>query len=208
MVSKSGGTAGLILRGATGSDSNTWRIVAIAVSARKGGWPVSQTVRVVCGLVGVAGLAFTAVYFAKIIQASVWEDVSDTPSWMIAYASFFFSMMILFNVLRDYQKFVHGSPNRTLPAGQDELLRQAIFDRDVRGAARLYRRNFPGVSRDESTDFVARLNLELQAKEPEKFAPPRKLWDFNWRAMGLCLLIELFALLIAFRLRLLDANPA
>jgi hypothetical protein len=169
--------------------------------------PVSQTVRIVCGMIGAAGLAFTALYFARIIQASVWENMLDTPSWMIAYASFFFNAMLLSNVLRDYQKFVRGSPSRALPAAQRELLRQAIFDRDSRGAAKLYRRAIPGVSRDESTDFVTRFTDELQAKELEKFAPPRKLWDLNWRAMGVCLIIELCALAVTFRMQMLGVAP-
>jgi hypothetical protein len=35
------------------------------------------------------------------------------------------------------------------------------------------------------------LTIQLNAKHPEIFSPPPRLWDLNWRAMGHCLVVEL-----------------
>jgi hypothetical protein len=97
-------------------------------------------------------------------------------------------------VVRDYQKFVHGMrgmPGRTLTAGQSESLRQSIFDGRIVGAIKLYRRAIPDASWAEAQDYVGKLAVELNAKHPEKFAPPLKPWDLNWRLMAGCVVVEL-----------------
>src|SRR5208337_3858598 len=83
-----------------------------------------------------------------------------------------------------------GMPSRTLPAEQSELLRQAVFDGDIAGAIKLYRRTIPDVSLAEGRDFVVKLAAELKAKHPEQFKG-LKLRDLNWRVMGLCLVAGL-----------------
>ncbi|HUD47553.1 MAG TPA: serine/threonine-protein kinase [Candidatus Baltobacteraceae bacterium] len=174
-----------------------WKQVFNPPTELKADKPVNQTLRVVCGLIGVAGLGFSVLYLAKIIQAAVWEDTLNIPSSMMAYSGFVCNLMLLFRVVRDYQKFVHGGPIRALTPEQSQSLRQAIFDNDIQGAAKLYRQAIPEVSRDESFDFVAKLSVELKAREPEKFSPPVKIWALNWRAMGLCLAIELIVIVFA-----------
>jgi serine/threonine protein kinase len=153
---------------------------------------VSQPLRVVCGMISVAGLGFALVVLVKIIQANVWESrpFFENSSWF-AYLSLFVSLVLLIWVARDYQRFVHGISSRALPAEQTEPLRQAIFHGDSFEAITLYRRIMPDASQDEARDFVRKLAAELKAKQPEKFAPPAKMWDLNWPRMGVCLVAGL-----------------
>jgi len=139
--------------------------------------PVSQRLRAVCGLVSVAGLGFAVFYFAKIIHFSVWASWNEESLYRLAWVwpIFYVSLFLLFRVMRDYQKFVHGMPSRTLPAEQSESLREAILDGDLILAIKLYRRTIPDDSLAEAHDYVGKLNAELKALHPEKFAlPPLK----------------------------------
>ena len=74
-------------------------------------------------------------------------------------------------------------------------MRQLIFEGDLPKARKLYRQLTPDAAREEARDFVKDFAAELKAKQPDKFAPPPGLWEINWRAMGLCLAIELALLL-------------
>jgi len=153
--------------------------------------PVSPWLCFVCGLIGMAGITCDMFYVANIIRLSVWVNMGDFMGWLFAYACLNFSLLLLSAVWRDYQKFVHGAPIRILSPEQNELLLQAIFDGDLPSAAKLYRRSFPDVLEHEAGDFVARLNTELKSKHAEKFARPPKWWELNWRALRICLIIEL-----------------
>jgi hypothetical protein len=106
-------------------------------------------------------------------------------------------------MVRDYQKFVHGMPSRTLSAEQRESLRQAIFDGPIPSPVTLYRRTFPGASRAEGQDYVGKAAAELLAAHPEKFAKP---WDLNWRLMGICVVVE-FGLCAGFWLLMPPTAP-
>jgi Na+/pantothenate symporter len=79
---------------------------------------VSQRLRVICVLMSLAGLGLSAVFFAKIIQAIVWENAQDWAYWCAVYVGVYISLALLFLVVRDYQKFVYGMPNLTLPDKQ------------------------------------------------------------------------------------------
>jgi tRNA A-37 threonylcarbamoyl transferase component Bud32 len=169
--------------------------------------PLSQPLRVVCGLIGVVALGFTLLYFAKAIQVSVWENTPGFSDWLTIYINLYFSLTLLFLVVRDYQKFVHGLPSRTFSAEQLGPLHQAILDGDIPGAIKLYRRTVPDASLAEAQDYVGKHNAELRAKHPEKFAPPPKLWDLNWRWMGICLVVEV-ALFAGFWIMVPPVAPA
>ena len=75
---------------------------------------VSQPVRIVCGLISVVGLGFALVYFAKLIQFSVWENTRNFSRVASVAPIFYFSGVLLFLVVRDYQQFVHGLRGRTI----------------------------------------------------------------------------------------------
>ncbi len=157
---------------------------------------VSQRMRVVYGLIGAAGLGITVFYCAKIIETGAWyapQNSIGTIGWEIVWPIVLvwpivcLSLSLLFRMARDYQKFVHGMPSRTLSAEQLESLRQAIFDGPIPSPVTLYRRTFTGASRAEAQDYVGKVSAELLGTHPEKFARP---WDLNWQSMGACLLVE------------------
>jgi hypothetical protein len=110
----------------------------------------------------------------------------------------------LFQMVRDYQEFVYGMPNRTLSAEQTESLRQAIFDGPIPSPVTLYRRAIPGATRAEAQDYIGKVAAKLLATHPEKFARP---WDLNWRLMGVCVVVE-FALCAGFWLMMPPVMPA
>ncbi len=171
-----------------------WNKIFFASPALGTERPVSPLLCLLCGVMGVTGTGIAVLYIAKIIRAGVWDNSNDVVGWLLAYASLNFSLLLLSAAVRGYQKFVHGAPTRILTAEQSEWLRQAIFDGELPRAAKLYRRAFPDVLEHEAGDFVARLAAELKEKEPQKFVPPPGFWDLNWRAMKICLTIELCVL--------------
>jgi hypothetical protein len=142
--------------------------------------PVSQRARVISVLLSLAGLGCAAIYFAKIIQASVWLGATSWDEWVMVYPGFYSSLALMSLVVRDYQAFIHGAPSRTLSTEQSELVRQVIFNGDIPGAIKLYRRVIPKVSLEEAVDYVRKLEAELKAKQPEKFAPP-EMSGLTWR---------------------------
>jgi hypothetical protein len=174
------------------SQAKGTRQVSLQATARARHSAVSQRMRVVCGLIGVAALAFTMLYFAELIKVRVWEGTQAPTQWICVYVYFYFSLTLLFLVVRDYQKFVHGLPSRSFSAEQIESLNREILDGDIFSAIKLYRRTVPDASPDEAAGYVRKLGAELQANHPEKFVA-RKLSRSNWRAMGICLVVEIVA---------------
>jgi serine/threonine protein kinase len=152
--------------------------------------PVSQRLRVICGLISLGALALMVVYFTKIVEASVWEHTQRWSRWLAAYGGFYSAMLLLLMVVRDYEKFVHGTPSRALSPELKESLRQAILGGQIFPAIHLYRCTIPDASLTEARDYVETLAAELRAKQPEAFAAPKPR-DLNWRLMRICLVIEL-----------------
>ncbi|MGP8233975.1 MAG: hypothetical protein ACLQVW_00975 [Limisphaerales bacterium] len=143
--------------------------------------PLSQRARVISVLLSLAGLGCAAIYFAKIIQASVWVGAQNWDKWVMVYPGFYSSLALLSLVVRDYQAFIQGAPSRTFSAEQNELVRQLIFNGDIPGAVKLYRRGIPKVSTEEAVDYVRKFEAELKAKQPEKFTPPPEMSGLTWR---------------------------
>jgi hypothetical protein len=156
--------------------------------------PVSQRARVTSVLLGLVGLGCAAIYFAKIIQASVWVGARSWDEWVMVYPGFYSSVALLTLVVRDYKAFIHGTPSRTLAAEQSELVRQAIFNGDIPGAVKLYRRAIPKVSGEGAVDYIRRLEAELKAKQPEKFAPPSEMSDLAFRQYAVIVLLVFLSL--------------
>jgi hypothetical protein len=158
--------------------------------------PMSQSVRLFCFVTTLGSFAFTVFYFTKVIQVSVWDKTPSLPLWIWVYAFLTLTLSLLLWLVRDYLRFVHGLPSRSLSNAQIEPLRQAILDSEIPQAIKLYRQTIPDASIDEASEFVGKLAAEIKAKHPEKFQFP-KPWDLNWRAMVLCLAVEaaLYAIL-------------
>jgi serine/threonine protein kinase len=135
---------------------------------RRTGWeppkPMSQRMRVVCVLMSVVTLVYTALYFAKVIQIGVWCNrplgPPMTASFYLIFVGFTFSLWLLFRAARDYQKFIHGMPSRTLSSEQSESLRQAISNNNLEEAWKLYRRTFPDASQIEAIHYVQKFSRD------------------------------------------------
>jgi len=151
-----------------GRGKASWRLVLLFEGPTDWAPTRPAGLRLACGLIGVAVLGFTVLYLARFIRVSVWEGTPRWSLWFQVCNCFYFSLTVLFYVVRDYQKFVHGMPGRTLPAELIGSLRQAILERDLAGAVKLYRRTMPEASLAEAQDYVQRLAGELIAKHPEK----------------------------------------
>jgi serine/threonine protein kinase len=169
-------------------DVTNWKLMSQRTIGLGPTRQVSQRMRLAYGLIGAAGLGFAVFYCAKIIEASASNNPQNSMGWGIVWPIVYLSLSLLFRMVRDYQKFLHGMPSRTLSAEQRESLRQAIFDGPIPSPVTLYRRTFPGASRAEAQDYVGRVAAELLATHPEKLAKP---WDLNWQSMGAFLLVEL-----------------
>jgi hypothetical protein len=144
-------------------------------------------------------LGFTAYYFARIIQAKVWSNTPDEMLLMLVFPTFVFSLRLLIQVVRDYQKFVHGLPGPALSPGQREALAHAIFEGDHFGAVDLYGRFVPDIGREAARDFVSDLTAKLKKNEADKF-PRNLVLNLNWRAMQIVLIFELTSLAALSRL--------
>jgi hypothetical protein len=160
--------------------------------------PVSRRLRVVGGLLSVAGLGFGVLYLAKLIQFSVWASTPTWPAWWWAalcmdWCGFTLGLGLLVHVVRDYQTAVYGIPSRILSASQSEALREAILAGDVTSALKMFRQTFPDASRTEASLFVEKLAQELRATQPERFAPPPNFWGLSWVSMSITLVLELIA---------------
>jgi hypothetical protein len=79
---------------------------------------------------------------------------------MAGYADFYFSLTLLFLLVRDYQKSAYGAPSRTLSAGQKESLRQALREGDFLEAVKVYRRMVPGVSLAEAIPCIEKFSQD------------------------------------------------
>jgi hypothetical protein len=78
----------------------------------------------------------------------------------LIFGGFTFSLWLLFRAARDYQKFIHGMPSRTLTSEQIESLRQAIRNLDLEEAWKLYRRTFPDASQLEAIHCVQKFSRD------------------------------------------------
>jgi tRNA A-37 threonylcarbamoyl transferase component Bud32 len=124
--------------------------------------PMSQRMGLLCVLMSVVTLVCTALYFAKVIQVRVWCNGPLRPTiaacFYLIFGGFTFSLWLLFRAARDYQKFIHGMPSRTLTSEQSESLRQAIRNNDLEEAWKLYRRTFPDASQLEAIHYVQKFS--------------------------------------------------
>ena len=128
------------------------------------------------------------------IQAHVWEGESILGKISLTYLPIYFGLDILGMVIRDYRLVHYGTSSlssRQLTAEQIEPIRRALEDCDLRAAIKRYREAVPDADRKEAIQYVVRLMESLRAQHPDKFGPPPlSLATLNWKAMGICALIE------------------
>ena len=76
---------------------------------------MSQPLRVACGVICLGALGATVFYFAIAIQANVWENRRIDLPLLWVYSTSTLSLRLLLQVVRDYQKFLHGQPGPDFP---------------------------------------------------------------------------------------------
>jgi tRNA A-37 threonylcarbamoyl transferase component Bud32 len=145
-----------------------------------------------------------AALLAVTIRAHVWEG---EPIWS-AIGSVYFSIWIGLGtmrlVVRDYRLVHYGTPVAPIPGlppmteeqatafrGAEEKARAALQTWDQQAALKAYREALPGFKKRDAYWFVVKLQTELRAEEPEKYAyPPLSLENISWRGIVICALIE------------------
>ncbi len=176
---------------ASWNDLSTWRELFDPIKALQPINPFSPRLRAAATVLGVATVGFGLVFLAKIIQTHVWEGGVRSDNFLIVWVDVWFGLMLLSLVARDYRRAVFGTPNRELLADQRAAIRSAMLEFDIGESIRLYIQAIPDAGVAEAKDYVARLAVELQAAEPEKFVAPKlSLRSFNRRLMVRCASIE------------------
>ncbi len=176
---------------ASWNDLSTWSELFDPIKALQPINPFSPRLRAAATVLGVATVGFGFVFLAKIIQTHVWEGGVRSDNFLIVWFDVWFGLMLLSLVARDYRRAVFGAPNRELLADQRTAIRSAMLEFDIGESIRLYRQAIPDAGVAEAQDYVARLAVELQATEPEKFVAPKlSLRSFNRRLMVRCAGIE------------------
>jgi len=154
--------------------------------------PVSTTVRLVCGAIGLSALVFAVLLSGMIIEAHVWEGLPSPWTYASSvYLLAWCALCLLLRVARDYRQAVYGRPSRQIDPEQLAAIRALLMDGDVIQAIRIYRAAFPDAGLDEAKRFVTRLAVQVEAEDPERYAASQvRPWDINWRASGKCLIVE------------------
>ena len=153
--------------------------------------PLGERTRTFAIGVGLIVVGCGVMLLVKTIQAHVWEGESIWRQMAVVYLSIFWGLAILGIVIRDYRLVHFGTSSRQLTAEQIEPIRRAMEDWDVVTAINLYREAVPDADVAEANQYVGRLAESLRAQHPGKFVPPPlSLATLNWKAMGICGLIE------------------
>ena len=154
--------------------------------------PVSTTVRLVCGAMGLSALLLAVFLAGMIIETYVWEGLPSPWTYAsIAYLLSWCALWLLLRIGRDYRQAVYGRPSRQIDPEQLAAIRALLMDGDVIQAIRVYRAAFPDAGLDEAKRFVTRLAVQVEAEDPERYAASQvRPWDINWRASGKCLIVE------------------
>jgi tRNA A-37 threonylcarbamoyl transferase component Bud32 len=132
------------------------------------------------------------------IQANVWEGESIFGQVFLLYSLIYLGLATLGLVVRDYRLVQYGitvSPEyasgRQLTAAQIESISRALEEFDWRAAVKCYREAIPDASLMEANQYVIGLWEKLRTQHPDKFAlPPLSLATLNWKATGICALME------------------
>ncbi|MEO1994517.1 MAG: serine/threonine-protein kinase [Planctomycetaceae bacterium] len=154
--------------------------------------PVSTTVRLVCGAMGLSVLVFAVFLAGMIIETYVWEGLPSPWTYVsITYLLSWCALWLLLQVGQDYRHAVYGRPSRQIDPEQLAAMRTLLMDGGVIEAIRVYRTAFPDAGLDEAKRFVTRLTVQVEAEDPERYAAGQvRPWDLNWRASGKCLIVE------------------
>lgn len=153
--------------------------------------PLSGSSRLWAIGVGLGSVGYGKFFLARIIQAYVWEGDVRSVYLLGVWVDVWFGLMLLWLVVRDYQRTWFGAPSRELSPETIAEIRKTILESDAPQAIRIYRKAVPEASLAEARDYVNQLMADIQSKEPGKLMPPRfSLRTLNWSLIGFCALIE------------------
>jgi len=158
--------------------------------------PVSTTIRIVCGAIGLSVLAYALFLTAMAIETYVWEGPVRWFHGVAVFGLAWFGLWLLVRVGQDYRQAVYGRPSRQIDPAQLGRMRESLLAGDPVEAIRIYRKAVPDAGRAEAGRFVGQLALKVEADDPERYAANQpKPWQINWRAVGICLVIEAIVVL-------------
>ncbi|MFP6610835.1 MAG: protein kinase, partial [Pirellulales bacterium] len=153
--------------------------------------PVSTTVRNICGAIGLSAVAYGLLLAAKCVETYVWEGPVRFRFVFEILPLSVFGMWLLVRVGKDYHQAVYGRASRQIDPEQLGRMRELLLSGDPVAATRTYRQAVPDAAAEEAHRFVGRLALKVEAAEPERYAAGQsKLWQINWRGVGVCLVAE------------------
>jgi tRNA A-37 threonylcarbamoyl transferase component Bud32 len=129
---------------------------------------------------GGGSIVFSFIFLAITTEARVWEGRRPTDLGYI-YFLFGYGLSTLMTVVRDFKRRANSTA-RPLPPEDENAVRQAMLAGNTILAIILYRSKVPGASLAEARDFVRRLALGIEARNPGELAaifgpvgPPRRL---------------------------------
>jgi tRNA A-37 threonylcarbamoyl transferase component Bud32 len=158
--------------------------------------PVSTRTRIVCGAMALFGMAFGMILTAKIIEAYVWEGPVPWMQVGVVYPLIWFALWLLLRVGRDYRQAVYGRPSSEIDPEQLGQMRESLLDGDRIEAIRIYRKAAPDAGPGAARRFVGRLALKVETEDPKRYrANQPTISQINWRAVGICLVIEAIVVL-------------
>jgi tRNA A-37 threonylcarbamoyl transferase component Bud32 len=153
--------------------------------------PLDERTRTFAISAGLILVGCSVMLLVTAIQAHVWEGESILGWIAPIYMSIYFALAILRMVVRDYRLVHYGTSSRQLTAEQIEPIRSAMEDWEVVTAIKLYREAVPDAEFAEANQYVRRLAESLREQHPGKFvAPTLSLATLNWKAIGVCAVIE------------------
>jgi tRNA A-37 threonylcarbamoyl transferase component Bud32 len=168
--------------------------------------PLGSRVETLTIALGILASLLSIAYVMNLIEAFVWEHGGRFDDITMSFFVGWVGVWLLAIAMSDYRRSLFGGPQRTLAAALNEDIDRALLERDVREAIRLYQHAFSDAGRAEAQAFVLQRFDDIRTQKPKEFAAAApRLWDLNYRNMGVCALIEV-PIVVAFWLFMQPAS--
>ncbi|GEP42849.1 hypothetical protein [Brevifollis gellanilyticus] len=160
------------------------------------GSPVSEYVRVIMALAGLACLLYGLVTIAKVIEAYAWEGFGPLPNrpqaipsgyLPVAFFIIWLGFWMIATAWLNRERGLHGAPVRKLDEAMQTEIRAAVAAGDAPAAIRLYHRAAPEAGLLEAREHVNRcindLRMSDQAKFQDLYQNPRRALTLRPRGL-------------------------